>query len=62
MMQDARVDWTGGFRNNSMFRSIPLKRWYVVHTARAQKEAHEFVELIQQVSRGMQFEVAAPRL
>lgn len=62
MKQDARVDWTAGFRNNSMFSSIPLKRWYVLFDQRASKETADFVALIKEVSRGMRFEVGEPRL
>lgn len=60
--QTVRVDWTPEFRKNSMYKTIPLKRWYVVYVNRAVRETNEFVTMVINAARGMQFEIAMPRL
>lgn len=56
-----RADWTSEFRNNSMFRSIELKRWHLITPVRCKKEAQDFVGQLQRAGRGMQFLIANPR-
>lgn len=56
------VDWTREFRNNSMFHSIELKRWYVITTTRASKLTEDLIKSLQQVGRGMAFTIAKPRM
>lgn len=57
-----RADWQSEFRNNSMFKSIDLKRWYVITPARAREETNNFIQALQRASRGMQFNVSNPRV
>lgn len=59
---NARADWTSEFRNNAMAMSIELKRWYLITPNRGKKEAEDFVGALQRAGRGMQFQIARPRL
>lgn len=57
-----RVDWTSEFRSNAMYRTVPLKRWYVIYPGRTARETTEFVTMIKDAARGMHFEISQPRL
>lgn len=45
-----------------MYHVIDLKRWYVITTTRASREAREFVSCVITAGRGMRFEIKEPRM
>ncbi|XP_030561453.1 protein aubergine [Drosophila novamexicana] len=58
---DARADWTFEFRNNSMYKHVDIKRWYVITPRRNLREAQEFVKLCIRAANGMKMHIAEPR-
>lgn len=51
------ADWTMIFRNNPMLSTVRLQRWFVVVPQRASREANDFLGCMNQVARGMRFEM-----
>lgn len=45
-----------------MAKSVDMKRWYVIVTARAKREAQDFVTALQRAGKGMQFNIGQPRV
>lgn len=58
--QDA--DWTRDFRNNQLYTVVPLTNWHLICTKRQQREAHDFVRILQDSVRNMGFHIATPRM
>ncbi|XP_030750694.1 piwi-like protein Siwi [Sitophilus oryzae] len=52
-----KADWTQGLRSAPLFNSTPLERLAVVCPSRLKQPTADFVQSIQQVSRGMNFQV-----
>lgn len=59
---DKRADWTSAFRDNSLFHSIELKRWFVIATPNAMGQTEMFVQALQKASNGMRFHIANPKM
>lgn len=53
-----QADWTAHFRNNPMFATVRLNRWYLIVPNRATREAHDFLGCMIQAARGMRFEIS----
>lgn len=45
-----------------MYKSEPLKRWILIYPQRSEKETTEFHKLMEQVARGMNYEMGNPKL
>ncbi|KAH8412373.1 hypothetical protein KR009_001599 [Drosophila setifemur] len=58
---DSRADWTGEFRNSSMFSHVDIKRWYVITPSRSVRETQEFVKLCIRAAAGMKMHISEPR-
>uniref|UniRef100_A0A182KF12 Uncharacterized protein n=1 Tax=Anopheles christyi TaxID=43041 RepID=A0A182KF12_9DIPT len=56
------ADWNQAFRNNQMFKTVPLQRWYIVCERKAEQLTRDFLGAIMQSSRGMGFNVAQPQI
>ncbi|XP_055594938.1 protein aubergine [Uranotaenia lowii] len=52
------ADWTAHFRNNPMFATVRLNRWYLIVPNRATREANDFLGCMIQAARGMRFEIS----
>ncbi|XP_035779822.1 protein aubergine-like [Anopheles albimanus] len=52
------ADWTAHFRDNPMFATVRLSRWYLVVPARCQREANDFLGCMIKAARGMRFEIS----
>lgn len=61
-VNDNRVDWTVAWRKNSMYLSVPLKRWVVMYPKRCVNESQSFLELMKTAASGMSYEMAAPMI
>ncbi|XP_049546124.1 protein aubergine-like isoform X2 [Anopheles darlingi] len=53
-------DWTKAFHSNRMFKSIALKRWFVVCEASKQKLVQDFVSAMLKVAPPMGFQLGTP--
>lgn len=53
-----QADWTAHFRNNPMFATVRLNRWYLIVPNRATREANDFLGCMIQAARGMRFEIS----
>ncbi|EAT40579.1 AAEL007698-PA [Aedes aegypti] len=53
-----QADWTAHFRNNPMFATVRLTRWYLIVPNRASREANDFLGCMIQAARGMRFEIS----
>lgn len=49
-------------QKNALYSCIALSRWFILFTKRQEREVNEIVKILQQVSKNLRFEVAAPRL
>nr|XP_017099031.2 LOW QUALITY PROTEIN: protein aubergine [Drosophila bipectinata] len=58
---DSRADWTGEFRQSSMFSHVDIKRWYVITPRRNSRETQEFVKMCIRSASGMKMRIAEPR-
>jgi aubergine len=58
---DDKVDWTNPMKMNSMYSSIPLKRWAFVYPKKTGKESQDFIEILLQVAKGMNYDMAEPK-
>ncbi|EAL41570.2 AGAP011204-PA, partial [Anopheles gambiae str. PEST] len=56
------ADWNQAFRNNHMFKTVPLQRWFIVCERKAEQLTRDFVGAMMQVSNGMGFKVAQPQI
>jgi aubergine-like protein len=54
------ADWTFAFRNNPMFSSVALNRWFMIFPERCSREAGDFLRCMQDSARGMRFTIADP--
>lgn len=45
-----------------MFLTIDMNRWILICPARAKMEAQQFIQALQQAGRGMNFNIAAPKM
>uniref|UniRef100_A0A182MUF5 Protein piwi n=1 Tax=Anopheles culicifacies TaxID=139723 RepID=A0A182MUF5_9DIPT len=52
------ADWTAHFRDNPMFATVRLSRWYLVVPGRCQREAGDFLNCMITAARGMRFEIS----
>lgn len=57
-----RTDWTAEFRGKSMYHTVEMKRWILIYPARAKADTQQFVQALQQASRGMNFNIASPKV
>jgi aubergine-like protein len=57
---DENADWTREFRNNKLFTTVPLARWYVVVPDRNQRETQDFLGCLIDAARGMGFKIEQP--
>lgn len=57
-----RVDWTNAMKTNQMFHTIPLKRWVLIFPQKNSKESCEFLNLLQDVAKGMKYEMVHPKI
>lgn len=55
------ADWTNELRNQAMYRSVKLQRWYIVVPERARREAADFVNVLMDAARGLRVEISRPR-
>lgn len=58
---DSRADWTGEFRQTSMFSHVDIKRWYVITPRRNSRETQEFVKMCIRAAAGMKMQISEPR-
>ncbi|XP_054737592.1 protein aubergine-like [Anastrepha obliqua] len=54
------ADWTREFRNNSMYKHVDIKRWYVITPSRNLREAQNFVQMCIRAANGMRMGIAEP--
>jgi aubergine-like protein len=59
---DDRVDWTNPMKINSMFQNEGLTRWGIIFPRRCEAETRNFLKLLQEVARGMQYEMKEPKM
>lgn len=60
LQNDAKADWTQGIRN-PMFENVRLQRWGVIYPLRSENDFAEFMKIFEDVARGQQFEMGAPK-
>lgn len=58
---DDRVDWTNALKGNAMYKAIPLTRWAILYPKRAARDAQEFLKILTEVARGMDYEMSPPK-
>lgn len=58
----ATADWSTAFRNNAMYETIALKRWYLIVPQSLSMVANEFLALLRRSADGMKFEMFQPRM
>ena len=49
-------------KSNDMFTNIPLKRWAMIFPKRCVREVDDFLRLMKEVSNGMHYDMADPKL
>lgn len=59
---NSKFDWTPNFRKYPMYHMIDLKRWYVITTMRAAREAKDFINYVITAGKGMRFTISNPRM
>lgn len=59
---DVSGDWTREFRNNSMFKTEDLKRWYVITTTKARRVTDDLIDSLIRAGRGMSMTFIKPRV
>ena len=57
---DFKADWTPAIRNQ-MFQNVPLQRWGIIYSARAERDFNEFMKIFEEVARGQRFEMGNPK-
>lgn len=57
-----QADWQMAFRNNPMYVSVPLKKWFLVVSAGDQSLVGPFLDCMYQVAKNMRFELAKPQV
>uniref|UniRef100_A0A182QKA2 Aubergine n=1 Tax=Anopheles farauti TaxID=69004 RepID=A0A182QKA2_9DIPT len=56
------ADWSQAFRNNHMFKTVPMHRWHVICERGKENLVTDFLGCIMQVARGMQFQISPPQI
>jgi len=59
---DFRVDWTNPMKMNEMYANESLSRWGIIYPSRAANDTKIFVELLEEVARGMRYEMKKPKM
>lgn len=56
------ADWTMAFRNKTLYHTVDLGRWLLIMPRDLETDANNFFKILQQVARGMGFNIAKPRI
>uniref|UniRef100_A0A182PI90 Piwi n=1 Tax=Anopheles epiroticus TaxID=199890 RepID=A0A182PI90_9DIPT len=56
------ADWNQAFRNNQMFKTVPLQRWFIICDRRQEQLTRDFLNAMLEVSRNMGFKIAQPQV
>ncbi|XP_053677649.1 protein aubergine-like [Anopheles nili] len=56
------AEWTQAFRNQSMFKTVPLQRWYVICESGKETLVKDFLGCLVQAGRGMRFQISQPQI
>ncbi|XP_058053389.1 protein aubergine-like [Anopheles bellator] len=55
------ADWTHAFRENRMFKAVPLQRWHVICEQRSERTINDFIGILTKVSVKLGFQIAPPQ-
>ncbi|XP_065077054.1 protein aubergine-like [Ochlerotatus camptorhynchus] len=56
------ADWQMAFRNNPMYYSIPLTKWFAIVPRGSERLITDFMQCLRQAARGMHFQIEDPQL
>lgn len=57
----AEADWGSAFRNNKMFKSVPLNNWFVVCQRGQESLINTFLDCVLRAARGVGFMISQPQ-
>lgn len=55
-----QASWSTEIHRNEMYSDQPLTNWAIIYPNRFHNEVTEFVRLMQDAARGMQYEIRVP--
>jgi aubergine-like protein len=61
-VNDDRVDWTNPMKINQMFQNEALTRWGIIFPKRCEPDTRNFLKLLFEVAKGMQYEMKEPKM
>lgn len=59
-MNSDEADWTRHLKMNPMFTAVPLSKWCLIYTQDSDKVVMEFVSMLQDVGRKMNYVISSP--
>ena len=59
-MNSDEADWTRHLKMNPMFKAVPLTKWCLIYTQDNEKVAMDFVLMLQEVGRKMNYVISPP--